>query len=89
MIDKSAIANPRTHYGSGKAATRSFFLQRLTGALNVAFALFFVWFVVSLAGSGRGHMVEVVRNPGIAVVLALLIINVCVHSYRCWPLLPA
>jgi succinate dehydrogenase / fumarate reductase, membrane anchor subunit len=79
MIEKSAIANPKTHYGSGKAATRSFFLQRLTGAFNIAFTLFFVWFVVSLAGADRGHMVEMVRNPGIAIVLALLIINVCIH----------
>ena len=28
MIDKSRIANPKTHYGSGKLATRSFREQR-------------------------------------------------------------
>jgi succinate dehydrogenase / fumarate reductase, membrane anchor subunit len=79
MIDKSAISNPKTHYGPGRPATRSFVLQRMTGALNIAFTLFFVWFVVNLAGADRVHMVEVVRNPGIAVVLCLLIINVCIH----------
>jgi succinate dehydrogenase / fumarate reductase membrane anchor subunit len=79
MIDKATIATPTTHYGSGRGATRLFFLQRLTGALNVAFTLFFVWFVVSLAGTDRAHMLDAVRNPGIAVVLCLLIINVCVH----------
>lgn len=79
MIDKATISNPTTHYGSGRTATRSFVLQRLTGALNVAFTLFFVWFVVSLAGADRAHMLSLVRNPGIAVVLCLLIVNVCIH----------
>jgi succinate dehydrogenase / fumarate reductase membrane anchor subunit len=79
MIDRAALSNPRTHYGSGKAATRGFVLQRLTGALNVAFTLFFVWFVVNLAGADRAHFIETVRNPGIAVILCLLIINVCIH----------
>ena len=79
MIDKAVIANPNTHYGSGKAATRLFFLQRLTGAFNIAFLLFFVWFVVNLAGADRTHFIDTVRNPGIAVILCLLIINVCVH----------
>ena len=73
MIDRAALSNPRTHYGSGKAATRGFVLQRLTGALNVAFTLFFVWFVVNLAGADRAHFIETVRNPGIAVILCLLI----------------
>jgi succinate dehydrogenase / fumarate reductase membrane anchor subunit len=79
MIDRAAIANPKTHYGSGKAATRGFFLQRLTGALNIAFTLFFVWFVVNLAGADRAHFIDTVRNPGIAVILCLLITNVCIH----------
>ena len=79
MIDKAAIANPHTHYGSGKRATRLFFLQRLTGAFNIAFLLFFVWFVVNLAGADRAHFIEVVRNPGVALILCLLIINVCLH----------
>jgi len=79
MIDRAVIANPETHYGNGKSATRLFFLQRLTGALNIAFTIFFAWFVVRLAGAERAEMLEVVRNPGIAVILALLIVNVCVH----------
>lgn len=79
MIDRSIISNPKTHYGSGKAGTRSFIVQRVSGALNILFTLFFVWFVVRLAGADRAAMVDVVRNPFVAVVLALLIINVCVH----------
>ena len=79
MIDRAEIADPRTHYGSGKRATRLFVLQRLTGAFNIAFLLFFIWFVVNLAGADRAHFIGVVRNPGVAVILGLLIINVCVH----------
>ncbi|MEO6012297.1 MAG: succinate dehydrogenase, hydrophobic membrane anchor protein [Devosia sp.] len=79
MIDRATISDPKTHYGSGKAATRDFFVQRLTGALNVLFTIFFVWFVVRLAGGDRAAMVDVVRNPVVGIVLSLLIINVCVH----------
>jgi succinate dehydrogenase / fumarate reductase membrane anchor subunit len=79
MIDKAEIANPTTHYGSARHATREFKLQRLTGGLNIAFMLFFVWFVVRLAGADRAQMLEVVRNPAVAIVVCLLIINVCVN----------
>ncbi len=79
MIDKATIANPKTHYGDAKHATREFKVQRLTGMLNVLLTIFFVWFVVSLAGADRAHMVEVVRNPLVALGLVVLIVNVSVH----------
>jgi len=79
MIDDAKLSDPTTHYGSPRHATRAFKLQRLTGALNIAFTLFFVWFVVRLAGAERAQLVEVVRNPIVAIVLCLLIVNVCVH----------
>ena len=77
MTDKGAIANPATHYGQG--GTRLFMTQRITGALNVLFTIFFVWFVVRLAGADRASLLATVRNPLVAIVLGLLIINVCVH----------
>ncbi len=79
MIDKAVIANPKTKYGHGHKGTREFIVQRITGALNVLFTLFFVWFVVSLAGADRAQMIEVVRNPFVAIVLCALIVNVCIH----------
>ena len=79
MTDKATIADPKTHYGSPQLATRHFMTQRITGALNVLFTVFFVWFVVNLAGADRAQMVGVVRNPFVAIVLALLIVNVCIH----------
>jgi succinate dehydrogenase / fumarate reductase, membrane anchor subunit len=79
MIDKKLIADPGSHYGSPKAATRTFALQRITGALNVLFLMFLVWFVASLAGAERAQMASTIRNPFVAIVLALLIVNVSLH----------
>lgn len=79
MIDKAVISDPKTKYGRGHKGTREFVTQRVTGALNVLFTLFFVWFVVSLAGAGRAQMVETVRNPFVAIVLVALIVNVTIH----------
>ena len=79
MIDKRLIADPDVHYGSPKAATRAFTLQRITGALNVLFLVFLVWLVVNLAGAERALMVETIKNPFVAVVLALLVVNVALH----------
>lgn len=79
MIDKATIANPTTRYGDAKQATREFKTQRLTGMLNVLFTIFFVWFVVRLAGQDRAEMVEIVRHPLVALGIVLLIVNVSVH----------
>lgn len=78
-VPHRAIANPKTHYGSPKLATMQFVVQRLSGMLNIVFLLFFVGFVVHLAGRDRAEMIDTVRNPFVALVLCLLIINVCVH----------
>lgn len=79
MIDRAAIANPKTKYGDAKHATGEFKTQRITAMLNVAFTIFFVWFVVSLAGADRAQMVAVVRNPLVAIGLVLMIVNVSIH----------
>lgn len=78
-MDLRTIANPKSRYGSGKAATRHFIVQRLTGALNVLFMLFFIWLVVRLAGAGRAEMVSVIANPVVAIVTALLLVSITVH----------
>jgi succinate dehydrogenase / fumarate reductase membrane anchor subunit len=79
MMDLKTIANPKSRYGSGKAATRHFMVQRLTGALNVFFMLFFIWLVVRLAGADRAHMVAVIANPIVAILTALLLVSITVH----------
>jgi len=80
MIDKAAIANPKTRYGEARASTRGFLQQRVTGALNVVFLIFFVWFVVSLAGApDAAARIGLVRNPLVAIALVLLMVNVAIH----------
>ena len=79
MIDKAAISNPKTHYGSGKHSTKHFIVQRITGALNLGFLLFFIWFVVSVAGADRAGVLATIANPFVAVPLALLMVSVAVH----------
>ena len=36
---RAQIQNPTTHYGNAKASTRHFITQRVTGAINIVFAL--------------------------------------------------
>jgi succinate dehydrogenase / fumarate reductase membrane anchor subunit len=73
------IRNPKTHYGNGKAATRGFITQRVTGALNIVFTLFFIWFVVSLAGADTAGKLALVGNPLVAIVLAAMVVVVGIH----------
>jgi succinate dehydrogenase / fumarate reductase, membrane anchor subunit len=77
MIDKATIADPKTHYGHG--GTRHFIVQRITAGLNALFLFFFVWFTVRLAGADRADMLAVVKNPVVALLLALMILSVTLH----------
>ena len=79
MIDKATISSPTAHYGSGKHATKHFITQRITGALNIAFLLFFIWFVVSVAGQDRAGVVATIANPFIAIPLVLLFTSATIH----------
>ena len=76
---RAQIQNPSTHYGKARASTRHFITQRITGAINIVFALFIIWFVVSLAGRAPAEMIELARNPFVAIGLALLVVNVSIH----------
>lgn len=76
---RAQVQNPSTHYGNAKASTRHFLTQRVTGAVNIVFTLFIVWFVVSLAGKAPAEMIVLARNPFVALGLALLVINVATH----------
>ena len=79
MIDKATISSPTTHYGSGKHATKHFITQRITGALNLAFLLFFIWFVISVAGQYRAGVLATIANPFVAIPLMLLFVSATIH----------
>jgi succinate dehydrogenase / fumarate reductase, membrane anchor subunit len=76
---RAQILDPRTHYGHAKASTRHFITQRVTGALNILFTIFLVWFVVSLAGKTPTEMLALASNPFVAIGLALMVIGVSIH----------
>jgi succinate dehydrogenase / fumarate reductase membrane anchor subunit len=76
---RAQVQTPSTHYGSAKASTRHFITQRVTGAINIVFTLFIVWFVVSLAGKAPAEMIGLARNPFVAIGLMLLVVNVAIH----------
>ena len=76
---QAQIQTPSTHYGNARASTRHFITQRITGAINIVFSIFIIWFVVSLATRAPAEMIELARNPFVAIGLALLVVNVAIH----------
>jgi succinate dehydrogenase / fumarate reductase membrane anchor subunit len=78
-ISEKTIANPKTHYGSGKASTWRFIVQRVTAALNVVFTIFIIWLVVRLAGASVETMGDLLSNPVVAIVVGLMIISAAIH----------
>ena len=79
VITRDMVANPKTKYGNGRASTRHFITQRLTGAINIAFLVFLLVVVVRLAGQARVDMVPVLGNGWIGLPLAALLVVVAVH----------
>jgi len=79
VITRDMVANPKTKYGNGRASTRHFITQRLTGAINIAFLVFLLFVVVRLAGQARVDMVPVLGNGWIGLPLAALLVVVAVH----------
>jgi succinate dehydrogenase / fumarate reductase membrane anchor subunit len=79
MVDRKLIADPNTHYGNGRQATRSFKWQRITGAINILGLAFLIWLVVSLAGADRAAFVATIANPLVAIATALMIVIALIH----------
>jgi len=73
------IRNPKTHYGNGKASTRHFMTQRVTGAINIVFTLFLVWLVVSLAGADAAGKLALMHSPVAAIGLMALFVVAAIH----------
>lgn len=78
-VTRSVVADPLTHYGNGKAATRSFRLQRLSGGFNILFIAFLVFIITRLAGQDRVDMVQTVGTPLVGLPFAVLFAVVCFH----------
>ena len=79
LMTKEIIADPRSQYGNGKASTRHFITQRVTGLVNVLFLGLLLFLVVRLAGQDRPDLVSVIGNGFVGVPLMVLIAIVAVH----------
>ncbi|WP_297104110.1 succinate dehydrogenase, hydrophobic membrane anchor protein [uncultured Devosia sp.] len=79
VINTQTIANPKSHYGDAKAATRHFITQRTTGAINILFLLLLLFVVVRLAGQDRADVVALLGNWWLGIPFAALIAIAAVH----------
>jgi succinate dehydrogenase / fumarate reductase membrane anchor subunit len=65
--------------GSAKDGAGHFWLQRMTGAANVALAIFLVWLIVSLAGADHATVKEALARPLVSLALLALVLSGTVH----------
>jgi succinate dehydrogenase / fumarate reductase membrane anchor subunit len=79
IVTKDMIADPKSRYGDARASTRSFVVQRVTGAINIAFLALLLFLVVKLAGQDRQDMVALIGSYWVGLPLAVLIANVAIH----------
>jgi succinate dehydrogenase / fumarate reductase membrane anchor subunit len=80
-ITPAIIADPATRYGNGKRATRHFTLQRLSGAVNVVFALFLIFIVVRIAGQGYADVIALIGTWWIGIPFAALLAVAAFHMH--------
>jgi succinate dehydrogenase / fumarate reductase, membrane anchor subunit len=65
--------------GSAKDGTGHFWQQRMTALTNVPLVLFFVWFILTHVGAARTEVIASLRNPFVAILLALTLASVTWH----------
>ncbi len=65
--------------GSAKEGTGHFWNQRLTGVANIPLTLFFVGLIVALNGKSYEYTIQVLANPFVALLLALMLIAGLYH----------
>jgi succinate dehydrogenase / fumarate reductase membrane anchor subunit len=65
--------------GSAKDGAGHFWLQRMTGAANVALAIFLVWLIVSLAGADQATVKSALARPLVSLALLALVLSGTVH----------
>ncbi len=65
--------------GSAKEGTDHFWRQRVTAVANVPLIIFFIFFVLTHAGSSHAELVTALANPFVAVVMGLVILSGVIH----------
>ena len=65
--------------GSARSGTEHFWHQRLTAIANIPLVIFFIGFVIAHLGADAAQVTASLRNPFIAIALALAFISVLWH----------
>lgn len=65
--------------GSAKTGTEHWWAQRVTAIAGIPLVIFLIGFIVMHVGASRAEVVASVKNPFVAILLALTIINLVWH----------
>jgi succinate dehydrogenase / fumarate reductase membrane anchor subunit len=65
--------------GSAKAGTEHWWVQRMTAVAGIPLTIFLIGFILTHIGASRAEMLASLRNPLVAILLALTVINMLWH----------
>ena len=65
--------------GSAKSGTEHWWAQRVTAIAGIPLVIFLIGFIVMHVGSSRVEVVASVKNPLVAILLALTVVNLIWH----------
>lgn len=65
--------------GSAKSGTEHWWAQRVTAIAGIPLVIFLIGFIVMHVGASRAEVVASVKNPVVAVLLLLTVINLLWH----------
>ena len=65
--------------GSAKSGTEHWWAQRVTAIAGIPLVIFLIGFIVMHVGSSRAEVVASVKNPLVAILLALTVVNLLWH----------
>jgi succinate dehydrogenase / fumarate reductase membrane anchor subunit len=66
-------------FGASRTGTEHFWHQRLTAIANVPLVIFLILFVLSHLGAARAEMLASLRNPFLAIPLAVALTSILWH----------
>lgn len=65
--------------GSARSGTEHWLAQRVTAIAGIPLVIFLIGFILTHVGASRAELVASVKNPAVAVLLALTVINLLWH----------
>jgi succinate dehydrogenase / fumarate reductase membrane anchor subunit len=65
--------------GSAKAGTEHWWVQRVTAVAGIPLTVFLIGFILTHIGASRAEMLASLKNPIVAILMALTMINMLWH----------